>query len=210
MYPFSTSSLVDSNHAQLLEQLSDEEFWKQAAEAATPLSHTHTLYNVYLVCAFHHGHCIFPLTLLREIVPPPYHFSRFPATPSWLCGLSAWHGEAIAVIDLDAYLLPHASSVIRGPGEHLDGLLLIAQHEDSTLGFFVSAVESTVCLEAEQILSFEQVSGEYPPNVIAGIKRETGGQESFSFLLDIPAIFNDITYNIKMTTSNERKKSTSF
>jgi hypothetical protein len=89
--------------AEIIESLSDEEFWRYARELAL-LTPTETLPPEYLKCELSGGHRLIPMTSLYEVVPPPHRFALLPAIPAWMRGVFAWHTETIAVVDLDAYL----------------------------------------------------------------------------------------------------------
>jgi chemotaxis signal transduction protein len=144
-----------ANSTRFLEQLSDEAFWQLAAQAARPLvepldgASTHAAPDEALICVLAHDRCMLPLVFLREVVPPPYHFSSFPSAPAWMVGVCAWRGEIIAVADLDAYLMNSTTGVPAGRVEARHGILLVIQHDGFSLGWFVSTVESTVALNSE-------------------------------------------------------------
>lgn len=121
---------VSSAYAQFLEQLSNDDFWRLAVDTAQAAPAAQVPTDDYLECVLTHGRCLLPLIVLREIVSPPYSFSRFPATPAWMIGIGAWRGETIAVIDLDAYLFHHAA---RSPHNVTNGTLVVAQLNDLTL-----------------------------------------------------------------------------
>src|SRR6185369_1619514 len=116
---------------QFLEQLSNDAFWQLAADAAHAFPVTQVPSDDYLECVLAHGRCLLPLVAMREIVSPPYYFSRFPASPSWMVGIGAWRGETIAIVDLDAYLFQHAAHPPHGVK---DGILVVAQLDDLLLG----------------------------------------------------------------------------
>jgi hypothetical protein len=100
--------------AEIIESISDEEFWCHARELAL-LTPAETPPAEYLRCELGCGRCLIPMTSLYEVVPPPHHFALLPAIPAWMPGVFAWHAETIAVVDLDAYLLANESQVGNDP-----------------------------------------------------------------------------------------------
>ena len=96
--------------AEIIESLSDEEFWRYARELAL-LTPTETLPPEYLRCELSGGRRLIPMTSLYEVVPPPHRFALLPAAPAWMRGIFAWHTETIAIVDLDAYLAANESQV---------------------------------------------------------------------------------------------------
>src|SRR5712691_9497486 len=151
-----------------LERLSDEEFWTRALDAAQairPSDASRLPSAEYLVCTLRQDRCLLPLNALHEIVLGPVQLTRFPTTPLWMPGVTAWHGSAIAVIDLYAYLHTYPLS---HPGftstdsplathsaswrDYSSHCLLVAQEHDITLGLLVTAVETTVSLDATQLV----------------------------------------------------------
>src|SRR5437868_854808 len=97
-------------HVRSLEGLTDDEFWDYAFEVAhrshrssrslTARAHA----EKYLLCEVGIGHCLLPLVSLHEVIAPSAHYTKLPATPVWMTGIMAWHGEIVVVVDLAAYL----------------------------------------------------------------------------------------------------------
>ena len=102
--------------AEIIESLSDEEFWRCARELAL-LTPTETLPPEYLRCELSGGHRLIPMTSLYEVVPPPHRFALLPAVPAWMRGVFAWHTETIAVVDLDAYLVANMPQPVHDPDQ---------------------------------------------------------------------------------------------
>ena len=160
--------------AEMIESISDEEFWRYARELALPAS-TEASPVEYLKCELSGGRCLIPMTSLYEVIPPPHHFALLPAIPAWMPGVFAWHAETIAVVDLDAYLWANE----REPnpyGRRGDPIssgsmetLLIACYSGLAIGLLVptTGLETTT-----------DPVGEH--------------EESGSFLLDIPVVLMDI------------------
>ncbi|SRR5579884_1727041 len=198
--PDPTPSAVSSANAQFLEQLSNDDFWRLAVDIAQVAPMAQVASDDYLECVLAHGRCLLPLVVLREIVSPPYYFSRFPATPVWMVGIGAWRGEIIAVIDLDAYLFHHPA---RSPHNVTNATLVVAQLDDLTLGFLVRDVGAVTALDVEQIVPIEQASTWYThlqKEVVIGVKCDGGGKrqlDSEALLLDMPILVQDIVQHLK-------------
>jgi len=157
--------------AEMIESISDEEFWRYARELAL-LTSTEASPVEYLKCELSCGRCLIPTTSLYEVIPPPHHFALLPAIPAWMPGVFAWHPETIAVVDLDAYLSANKSQA--GRMEASTGTLLIARYSGLAVGLLVptTGLETTV----------EPVS-----------EHEASG----SFILDIPVVLMDMVQQIK-------------
>jgi len=194
------TSTPTSTYAQFLEQLSDEEFWKLAVETVRPVAPASIALassDDYLQCVLEHGRCLLPLVILREIVSPPPHFSHFPAAPSWMVGIGAWRGETIPIVDLDAYLL---KCEVGSLDAYCNGILLVAQYDALTLGFFVSAAELATSIEVEQIVPFARVADQYTyerKDVVLGVRIDKEEHGMGELVLDLPLIFADIVQIIK-------------
>jgi len=104
-----------------------------------------------------------------------------------MCGLVAWRGEAIAVIDLDMYL----SGVNVSP---LDGMLLVINHADLTVGLLVPGVGLTTTVQFEQMNLSTGPSVFYTP-MRAGVVRGIYAEEP---VLDVSALLPDVVQQIGM------------
>jgi len=124
-------TVLDSSRLHSLALLSDEAFWEYARELASQ-SEMAVYPEEYLECLLRQGHCFVPLKSLYDVVLPPHRLALLPATPRWMTGIAAWRGEAIAVIDLEAYLAD--VELVR------EGTLLIANYEGLPIGLLVSGV----------------------------------------------------------------------
>ena len=133
--------------AEVLERLSDEEFWSYAHELASPIptdTEAETLSEGYLRCQLRCGDYLIPLTALHEVMLPPqddreaHPYALLPAIPAWMVGVFAWRGETIAVIDLDAYF----STIVTGPGNDPTSAftLLIADCSGTPIGLLVPTI----------------------------------------------------------------------
>ncbi len=140
--------------AETLEQLSDEEFWRYAHELSLQAP-TETPPVEYLKCELGCGDYLMPLTALYEVVPSPHQFALLPSIPTWMPGVFAWHGETIAVVDLDAYLLANASQPVNDPARSSSSgyslineapiwTLLVANHSGLPVGLLVPASSLTM------------------------------------------------------------------
>lgn len=157
-----------------LEQLTDEEFWHRAHERAhrglVDVQPEHS--REYLVCSCHSGRFLVPLTALYEVVLPPLQFTLLPGSPRWMLGLTAWRGETIAVIDLDAYLSADAPSQLAEATTSLplsvsgslnEGCLLIGTYSNIPVGLLVQACLLPISIQSEDVSlsSMPAVKGMY-------------------------------------------------
>lgn len=154
-------------HASFLAQLSNNEFWSHAAEmasrpsVATNNSNSADIANDYLLCELAQGCCLLPFASLHEVMLLPTHFTHLPFTPSWMLGLMAWRDEAVAVVDLPAYLLlpsaqlPLSSASPASPAFPMqaslqplseDSRIVIVSYEQSILGLQVSPLHTDTAL----------------------------------------------------------------
>jgi chemotaxis signal transduction protein len=180
----------DSSHAQVLEQMSDEAFRNYARELAAIVPGAPQP-PAYLKCQLRDGSCFVPLAALYEVLLPSYRLALLPTSPTWMLGLVAWRGEAIAVIDLEAYLSDRAST----PQESLsDGSLLIAEHHGFPVALLVPAIELTKTTYIEQVQppadplpGFPYTHQEY----VKGIYGDT-------VVLDVAVLLSDIIQQVEM------------
>lgn len=135
-----------------LEQLSDEAFWDYAFKAASPVPSLPSELATYVVCQLSSGPWLLSLDALHEIIPASQPYTHLPAMPHWMPGLMAWRGDAIAVIDLDAYLCTIQEQSYTRSTAH-EGLLLIASVETHTFAFYVGAIGETITIDETQIQS---------------------------------------------------------
>lgn len=124
-------TILDSSRLHSLGLLNDEAFWDYARELASQ-SETAVYPEEYLECLLRQGTCLIALKSLYDVVLPPHRLALLPATPPWMAGIVAWRGEAIAVIDLEAYLADVELA--------REGTLLIANYEGLPVGLLVSSV----------------------------------------------------------------------
>lgn len=135
--------------AEVLERLSDEEFWSYAHELASPApsdtdTEAETLSEEYLRCQLRSGDYLIPLKALHEVMLPPqdgreaHPYALLPAIPAWMVGVFSWRGETIAVIDLDAYF----STIVTVPGNDPTSAstLLIADCSGTPVGLLVPTI----------------------------------------------------------------------
>jgi chemotaxis signal transduction protein len=174
-----------------LEQLSDEEFWdyahKRAAMTFQDSSEETNYQKQHLECELSWGNCFVPLKAILEVRPPPHRFAQLPDIPGWMCGLVAWHGEAVAVIDLDMYLC----GVNASP---LDGMLLIAHDAGVTVGLLVPGVGLTTTVQFEQMHPSTGPSVVYTP-LRAGLVRGIHAEKP---VLDVSVLLPDVVKQIEM------------
>jgi len=165
-----------------------------------------------LVCKLSRGYCLVPLTTLFEVVRPPQGitcppdrdgetcpYTLLPAVPQWMVGLTVWHGETIAVIDLDAYLTGHTAA---WQGQNLppQGMLLIADYAGLPLGLLVSSIGQSIPDEADQSTGgpINQAPTWYLPSRAAFIK----GIQDGALLLDMPLLLADVMQEIETAASD--------
>jgi chemotaxis signal transduction protein len=158
--PVLPAALLKSTQAQYLEKLDDQQFWHYAQELAdqtSTLTEPIIQQEEFLACAsgIADGRVILSLASLHEILPAAPHLTRLPAAPPWMSGLMAWHGEAIAVVDLAAYLSQYQSLHQEISLSYKPNLLLIAQEADIILGLAVMATGQIPTLTKDQIQPFD-------------------------------------------------------
>jgi chemotaxis signal transduction protein len=189
---------LSRSQAQVFEQLSDEDFWHYATEAASPPRSLPRLADEYLVCRLGIRYCMLPLTSLVEVVPSPHQLTLLPSVPHWMLGLTTWKSEVIAEIDLEAYLWSGveftnkitAAAYIQRPAANL---LLVVHTQGVTIGLAVTAANTTVRFDAEYIVPFELA-----PDWCLALRPEgIRGVIDDVLVLNVPAIFDDVVQQIK-------------
>jgi chemotaxis signal transduction protein len=174
-----------------LERMADEEFWNYARIRADTVpwisSQEGNYQDQHLECELSRGNCLIPLKDIIEVLPSSQQYTHLPLTPRWMRGLFTWHGETIALIDLDMYLYGVSSS---GPG----GMLVIANYCNITVGLLVPGVGLTTTVH------FEQVNPSIGPTVFytpirAGVIRGVYAEEP---VLDVSALLPDVVQQIGM------------
>lgn len=189
---------LSRSQAQVFEQLSDEDFWHYAKEAAIPPHPLPHLADEYLVCKLGTRYCMLPLTALVEVIPSPHQLTLLPSAPHWMLGLTTWKSEVIAEIDLEAYLwsgveptnkITASTPIQRPPAD----ILLVVQAHCVTIGLVVTAANTTVRFDAEYIVPFELAPDwclELSPEAIRGVLDDV-------LVLNVPAIFDNVVQQIK-------------
>jgi len=175
-----------------LEKMADEEFWNYArayADTVPQISSQESNYqDQHLECELSHGNCLIPLKAIVEVLPSPQQNTHLPLAPTWMCGLIAWRGETIPMIDLDMYLCGVSSS-------RLSGMLLIAKHSDITVGLLVPGIGLTTTVQFEQVHPSIGPTVFYTP-IRAGVIRGVYAEEP---VLDVSALLPDVVRQIGMT-----------
>lgn len=158
-------SPLDAFPAQRLGNMSEEEFWAFAREQAggdlVSPSPQNAQTGQYLECVLRQGTCLLPLAAIEEVLPSPARYTLLPAMPRWMPGLTAWRGEVMAVINLEAYL-----SGIDLPST--GGLLLCTHHAELAVGLFLPAIGPSIALDGESDSTSEAQEGRpqgSPPRV---------------------------------------------
>lgn len=181
----------DEKDAQLLEQMTDEEFWQrartQATEATLRSPSESAALHQYLECELERGTCFVPLRAVEAVIPASSPLARLPFSPRWLQGVQAWRGEIVAVVGLDQYLsgIETAAS---------GGMLLIARHPECVIGLRVPGVGLTTSIEPEQLAPASSPSPLYSPARVAVIQ----GMYNGCPVLDIAALLADVAFQIEM------------
>jgi chemotaxis signal transduction protein len=188
-YDILTTALTDQSHVLFLEGLDDQEFWDYAAKLASATPTTKVEIEQYLECELEQKSCILPLAALREAVPPPRQITLLPSIPIWMLGITAWHGEIIAAIDLDAYLTQGIAQ------QRSDSTMLVIQQDDIMLGFFVASVRSIPTLDLEQMCA-EQSIAQYPYLPVGVIV----GTHTNALVLDTGIMVKDMVQSIREAT----------
>ena len=174
-----------------LEQIVNEEFWNYAraqADLVPQISSQERNYqDQHLECELSQGNCLIPLKAIVEVMPPPHRYTQLPLIPSWMRGLVAWRGEAIPLIDLDMYLC--GVSAFR-----LDGMLLVANYTDITVGLLVPSIGLTTTVQFEQVNPSTGPTVFYTP-IRAGVIRGVYAEEP---VLDVSALLPDVVQQIGM------------
>lgn len=178
-----STAILHGAHAHYLEQLSQQEFWDYAQQLVqtTPTSVVQT--EEYLECTLEQGSGIIPFAVLRTVLPKVRRFTRLPASPQWMLGVTAWKNETIAVVDLAAYLAQTRAQV------RTDHVLLIVQQADITIGFtvHVRGTHADIPIESIQPLTDEeQIRTGAFKGIYAG-----------AFCLNIPTILTSIVHQLK-------------
>lgn len=186
-YDILTTALTDQSQVLFLEGLDDQEFWRYATKLASAPPTTKVEIGQYLECELEQKSCIFPLALLREVIPPPHRITLLPSIPAWMPGITAWRGETIATVDLDAYLT-------QGPTRlRSDDILLVIQQDEITLGLFIAAVRSISTLDLEQMLPDQKTIAQYPHLSAGAIV----GTYANALVLDTGIILTDMVQRIR-------------
>ena len=203
-------SVSPDAYAEYLEQLSDTEFWNHAYEKAHMPQASHALTTIAtppdatltcITCELRTAHCLLPIPLIREILPVAQHITRLPDMPPWMLGILSWRGETIAAIDLCSYLTKSVSSPLQ------KCVFLVIQHEYISLALCVLSVGSVESvLNAQQITPFTLppvTEGGEPPIGIVGVWEHGNAEQKQVFVLDMPALFNDVMQCIERKDSCE-------
>lgn len=145
------SVLYGQDHAQFLEQLTDEAFWEFAAACAhiTPPPQVQT--EEYIICRVGGSvECSIALADLHAVVPSPSRFSLLPAAPDWMLGVTTWKDKLLAAADLGAYLTRSPAS----PSPY--STMLLAQHEHILLGLATSITGTLEHLDRARIVALPE------------------------------------------------------
>ena len=186
----------DEQDARNLERMTDEEFWQfarlEAAKVspALPTSDSPGV-NQYLECELQRGTCFAPLYAIESVIAASSPPARLPFAPRWLHGIVAWHGEIVAVVNLDEYLSGLETSFS-------GGMLLIARSPQCAIGLRVPGVGLTTPIEFEQLIPAVPEPG-YPTLYTAERAEVITGLYAGYPVLNVEALLRDVTLQIGMT-----------
>ena len=186
-YDILTTALTDQSQVLFLEGLDDQDFWRYATELASATPTMKVEIEQYLECELEQKRCILPLAVVREVVPPPHQITLLPSIPAWMPGITAWRSEAIAAVDLDAYLTQCPARL------RSDYILLVVQQDEITLGLFVAAVRPIPGLNLEPFSPPGQAIAEYHHLSVGAIS----GIYADALVLDTGIILADIVELIR-------------
>ncbi len=198
-------SVSPDAYAEYLEQLNDTDFWNHAFEKAFMPRSPHAAHALATIapqsdetltcitCELRTARCVFPLPLIREILPAPQHITLLPDVPFWMLGILSWRGETIAAIDLCACLSKSRTPPLQ------NCIALIAEHEQMRLALCVRSINSTsIVVDTHHTTPFTQLTGEGKPSTsVAGVLMQEGMTQEPVLLLDIPALFDDVVRSIE-------------
>ena len=201
--PVPSTPLLQTSHVQYLEQINDQEFWRHAAELAIAPSGAIPDVDGYLACPYPRlpqsdhvsehtdeqgpGKLLVSLTHLREVIAVPRHFTYLPASPHWMSGITAWHRNSIAVIDLVAY-------ITQQPGQIQEkSFILIAQHDAITLGFATPIIDTVPAFPPDHLQPFDKYM--VPPSYHG--TDAILGTYADAFVLHLPTILASIVQELR-------------
>ena len=174
-----------------LERMADEEFWNYARAYAGTVprisSQESNYQDQHLECELSRGNCLIPLEAIVEVLVSSQQYTHLPLVPPWMRGLFAWRGESIPLIDLDMYLCGVSSSLP-------DGMIVIANYNEITIGLLVPGVGLTTTVQFEQVNSSTGPTVSYTP-MRAGVIRGVYAEEP---VLDVSALLPDVVQQIGM------------
>jgi chemotaxis signal transduction protein len=182
------TTILNSTQAHYLEQISDQEFWRHAEELANVQFVSPEKSEEYLECELMPGRAIIPLASLQEVIPAVNHLAKLPASPLWLAGITAWRGQAIAVVDLIAYFAQKRAQMYNNQ------VLLIAQAANITLGLAVTIRGTHTTILDEQIQPFD-------PTTLANIDplvEIIRGTYAGAFILDMPTLLTTMVQHLQV------------
>jgi chemotaxis signal transduction protein len=184
----SPTTILNSNQAHFLEQISDQAFWQHAEKLAQAPFFLPTQAEEYIECELIQERVIIPLANLQEVMPAAQHLAQLPTSPFWMSGITAWRGQAIAVIDLAAYFSQQRIQT------HRDQVLLIAQDSDITLGLSVSMRGMHTSIPVEHIQLFDPATVAKTDTFVEVIQGSYAG----IFILNIPNLLTSLVQRLQV------------
>lgn len=204
-----------------LTRLSDEAFLDYARRLAgtipvppaTPVSARDTgepaaVTLPYLECVMDGHRCLLPLADLAEILLPPRSYTFLPNMPLWMCGLTAWRGEPVAVIDLEGYLTggTHITSVAEAPkhtgtsgkSSHA-GTLLLTRRAALSCALFVRGTGTIVAVPPAMLTTPTPDTVQW---LISSREQSVAGMYDGIIALDVAALLTAIAQEIEMVNAH--------
>lgn len=199
--PAPHTAYLYQEHAALLANMDDEQFWAYVAACAQVVPGEQASSNDFLVGDLGVCGCLINLAAIRVVEPLPDHVSLLPRSPTWLLGIVAWSGSPLAVIDLRAYVLHCPVEPVRAPA-----LLLVAQHNDMLLGFSVPVLGISTIFDVSRLHAPDQAEQGYEPPCVGAISGIfTDGvamgmdDTKVSLVLDMPVILTDLVEQLRIS-----------
>lgn len=191
---FTTGAAYDGGQPVVpLDQLSNEDFWHRVQKLARQEPSSADT-REYLECELARHRCLLPLDALSEVCLPPSSYAFLPALPPWTCGLAAWHGEVIGVVDLDALLTTQApgDDGIQQVGRDTSaptGMLLVAVHHSTPVGLHVRSIGQTRAIDPGVAAGAKPVAAAWidPTRTIF-----VAGTLDDAVILDLPALLDAV------------------
>lgn len=184
----SPTTILNSNQANFLEQINDQEFWQHAKKLAQTPFTSPMKTEEYLECGLMSERAIIPLASLQEVTPAVQRLAQLPTSPFWMAGVTAWRGQAIAVVNLAAYFSQERVQIQR------DQVFLIAQSANITLGLAVTIRGTHTSIPEAQIQPFNPTTLAKADTLVEMIQGIYAG----AFILNIPILLATVVQRLQV------------